>query len=214
MFHLNVKLLVELSNPETVRKELLRDLFSVILESAISTFDFDLYSTFDVVQRFFEQALAHSKDSASNLLQQILNKAPGARRDSVRIVLRRLMEALLLVNTASLEIQTWLELFLKAYITKSASKRPSTLEGETRWKLRVEEAKQELRKLPELKQALGDDRYNRLIGSTAQVVDKAHPPAQSKRKKDEDTNDAGPEWTSKRARRGGEQNEEGRENSG
>lgn len=202
VFHLNFVLLVELSTPETVRKEFLRGLFSIILKSAISTFDFYDYSPFgSIVQMFYRQALALGKNSASNLLRQLLKKGSSLTADErcVRGVLVSLMKEL--VDTASLEVQPWLELLVKAYITKAAGKKPSNPEDGARWKSRIEAAKRELQRLPKLKQALGNDTYIRLIGSAAQ------PPSQSKRKKSEDTDDAEPERTSKHARRGGEQNE-------
>jgi hypothetical protein len=199
-------LLVAISDPETARKKFLCDLFSVILNSAVSTFDFNDYSTSDsTVRQFYKQALAHHKDSASDLLLQLVKKAssPTTYKSYVQTVLKSLMKELM--DTASLEVQPWLELLVKAYITKAAGK-PSKLDDGACWEGRVKFAKQELQELPKLKQALGNETYIRLIGSAGQVADKAQPLSQSKRKKSEDT-DAEPERTSKHARRGGEQNE-------
>lgn len=200
MFSLNFALLVEISGPETVRKDFLRHLFSIIFESAISTFDFDDYSISEgIIQKFYKEALALGEDSASNLLRQLVKKASGSKaRDEyfVRIVLESLIKEL--VDTASLKTQPWLELLVEAYIKAAGTKKPS--------KSHIEAAKQKLQKMPKLKQALGNDRYIRLIGSAAQAADKAQPSSQSKRKKNEDTNGARSEGTSKRAR-GGEQNE-------
>lgn len=78
----------------------------------------------------------------------------------VRTVLESLMKELM--DTASLEVQPWLELLVKAYITKAAGK-PSKLDDGVHWKLCIEAAKQKLQKLPKLKQALGNDTYIRLI---------------------------------------------------
>ncbi|KAH8744688.1 hypothetical protein F5883DRAFT_654985 [Diaporthe sp. PMI_573] len=115
---LNIELLLELSNPKNVRKEFLRDLFRVISEFAISTFDFELYyayvkhlyySNTDVLIRdFYNQTLAHDKDLASNLLRQLSTQAPNCREEY-----------------SSLEVQTCFQSLVGAYITKTVGEEPS-----------------------------------------------------------------------------------------
>ncbi|KAH8755012.1 hypothetical protein F5883DRAFT_620667 [Diaporthe sp. PMI_573] len=133
---LNIELLLELSNPKNVRKEFLRDLFRVISEFAISTFDFELYyayvkhlyySNTDVLIRdFYNQTLAHDKDLASNLLRQLSTQAPNAEKNTVLGVLLPLMKELLpSVDTGSLEVQTCFQSLVGAYITKTVGEEPS-----------------------------------------------------------------------------------------
>ena len=133
---LNIELLLELSKPENVRRKFLLDLLGNILVSAISTFDFDLYYVYvkrlysrnaDVLIRdFYNQALAHNEDSASNLLRQLSEQAFHAEKDTVRGVLLQLIKELLpSVNTGSLEVQTCFQSLVEAYITKTVDKEPS-----------------------------------------------------------------------------------------
>ena len=128
---LNVELL--LSDSENVRKGFLRDLFGVISEFAISTFDFELYyayvkrlysSNTDVLVRdFYNQALAHDRDLASNLLRQLSTQARNAKKNTVPKVLWPLMKELLpSVDTGSLEVQTCFQSLVEAYITKTVDK--------------------------------------------------------------------------------------------
>ena len=92
---LNVELLLELSNPQNVRKEFLRNLFGIISKFAISTFDFNLYyayvkhhgNTDGLIRDFYHQALAHDEDLASNLLQQLSNKVSKAKKNTMLGVL-------------------------------------------------------------------------------------------------------------------------------
>lgn len=130
VFALNVDLLLRsLSNPKDAwRKKFLRDLFSVILESAISTFDFNSYSIIQgMIQEFYKQALAHDKDSASILIRQLIKKASRADKSTALRVLQSLMKELLSSeDTGSLEVQS--QLLLKAYITKAAGVKPLKLE--------------------------------------------------------------------------------------
>ncbi|KAM0485114.1 hypothetical protein ACHAPX_001090 [Trichoderma viride] len=129
---LNIELLQGLMDPKNARKEFFRSLFDDILELAISAFDFGSYYFFNgVIREFYKQTLAHNKDLAPKLLRQILNQAPVVnkyevlRDHAVLRVLRSLVEELSLVDTPSLEAQTWLEMFVKAYITMAAGKEPS-----------------------------------------------------------------------------------------
>lgn len=133
---LNIELLLELSNPKNVRKEFLRDLFGVISEFAISTFDFDLYyayvgpshyrNTGGLIRDFYKQALAHDEDSASNLLRRLPNKVSDAKKSTVLGVLWPLMKELLpSVDTGSLEVQTCFQSLVEAYITQTVDEEPS-----------------------------------------------------------------------------------------
>jgi hypothetical protein len=131
---LNVELLLELSNPKNIRKEFLCNLFGVISKFAISTFDFDLYyayvkhhgNTDGLIRDFYHQALAHDKDLASNLLQQLSNKVSNAKKNTVLGVLWSLMKELLpSVDTGSLEVQTCFQSLVEAYITKTVDEEPS-----------------------------------------------------------------------------------------
>jgi hypothetical protein len=132
---LNVELLLKLSNPDNVRGGFLRRLFGVILGAAISTFDLDLcyayvrrlyYSNTDgLIPDFYNRALAHSEDSASNLLQQFSNQASNAKKDTVSGILLPLMKELLpSVNTGSLKVQTCFQLLVETYITKTVGEEP------------------------------------------------------------------------------------------
>ncbi|KAK2589674.1 hypothetical protein QQS21_012650 [Conoideocrella luteorostrata] len=128
---LNVELLLELSNAENVRREFLGNLFGVISEFAISTFDFDLYysyiehlrytNTNGLIRDFYKQVLARDEDLASNLLRQLSNKASNVEKTTARLVLGPLMKELLpWVDTGSLEVQTCFQSLVEAYITKVA----------------------------------------------------------------------------------------------
>lgn len=128
VYVLNVELLRELSKPKTARQEFLRDLFSVLLESAISTFDLNRYGGLDefIVQEFYKQALVHNKDSVLNLSQQLLDKASKAKKDkALRVLWPLIKELLSLVDTGSLEVPTCLQLLVEVYITKAAGEEPS-----------------------------------------------------------------------------------------
>ncbi|KAH8745258.1 hypothetical protein F5883DRAFT_529597 [Diaporthe sp. PMI_573] len=225
---LNVELLLELSDPKNVRKEFLRDLFRIISEFAISTFDFELYyayvkrlyysNTNVLIRDFYNQALAHNKGLASNLLRQLSAQAPNAEKNTVLGVLSPLMKELLpSLDTGSLEVQTCFKSLVEAYITKTVGKEPSKPKD---WARPAEvygcysgSAQEKLQELPKdaLKQALGD-KYDTLMAldlvridrATAQGPNKAQPPSRPKRKKGKDANNTAPVRTSKRARRGGE----------
>lgn len=133
---LNVELLLKLSNPKIVRKGFLLDLFGVISEFAISTFDFDLYYTYvmrlyntntgGLIRDFYTQTLAHDEDSASSLLRQLSKEASNAEEDTVRGVFLSLMKELLpSVNAGSLEVQTCFQSLVEVYVTKTVGKEPS-----------------------------------------------------------------------------------------
>ncbi|KAL7938209.1 hypothetical protein V8C35DRAFT_330199 [Trichoderma chlorosporum] len=132
---LNIELLCMLSDPKSGRKEFLCDLFSVISEFAISTFDFDLYyeytrnlhgNTDGVIREFYKQASTRDEDSASNLLRQFSNKASEAKKDTVLRVLWPLMNELLpTVDTGSPEVQTCFQSLVETYITKTVDEEPS-----------------------------------------------------------------------------------------
>ncbi|KAK1248320.1 hypothetical protein MKX08_006540 [Trichoderma sp. CBMAI-0020] len=128
---LNIDLLLpQLSNPkDNARTKFLRDLFGVILESAISTFDFGSYNNkYERTPQFFKQALAHDKDSAFSLLRQFSKTASEGDQSAVLKALRSVIrELLLFADTGSLEVQsqqTCCQLLLEAYITKAAGDRP------------------------------------------------------------------------------------------
>ncbi|KAL7917084.1 hypothetical protein ACQKWADRAFT_317583 [Trichoderma austrokoningii] len=131
MFTLNVNLLHRLHKrfqKDAWRKEILNDLFSVILESAISTFDFDSYYNHGMLHIFYREALARDKGSAFKLLQQVLkNTSRVDKSTALRILTSLIKELLSLDDTDSSEVQN--QLLLNAYITKAAGPKPSKPEG-------------------------------------------------------------------------------------
>ncbi len=123
---LTFQLFIKLSHPDNTRLPFLRQLFNIILEGAISMLDlYDTYQNGRLIQKVYNQALAHSKDTASRLLQELSDQASEAEKDTVpRILLPLMKELLLSVNTGSLEVQSCFQLLVKAYIIKSAGKEP------------------------------------------------------------------------------------------
>lgn len=137
-----VELLLVLSNPDSARTDLLRRVFDVILEAAISAFDLELHKAYaynvlphlkynTLIRDFYSEALAHSEDSAVNLLQQFSSQASKASKDTVSRILLPMMKQLLpLVDTGSPEVQTCLESLVEAYITQAVGKEPPKPESE------------------------------------------------------------------------------------
>ncbi|KAH8744065.1 hypothetical protein F5883DRAFT_30499 [Diaporthe sp. PMI_573] len=127
----------------------LHHLFRLVLETAISTFNLELWYGYlkstrrrdnatlrdeksprtgngELIRAFIDLAAAYSEDAASHILWKISMQASKITTDAVSGILLPLIKALLpSADTRSLEVQYWLQLFVKAYITQSVSKEPS-----------------------------------------------------------------------------------------